>query len=103
VSPSCHFGCDAIESAHHLLITCPHFSSFREAASTSDVILHTAAALFRDDPSVWPQSTSHYYLGTMPFVRGLSCADSSATCRLASRLFHTWHTASIHLAGRIWG
>ncbi|KAI1797959.1 hypothetical protein LXA43DRAFT_876219 [Ganoderma leucocontextum] len=122
VSPSCHFGCDAIESAHHLLVTCPHFSPFREAASTSvlrdtsglldaaktppplkDVILHTAAALFHDDPSVWPQSTSHYYLGTMPFVRGLSGADSSAARRLASRLFQAWHTTSIHLAGRIWG
>lgn len=83
-SPSCHFGCDALETPHHLFVQCPHFEAVRDEAlrallrDTSallqatktplpeDVILRTARTLFTDDSTTWPQTLSHYYYGMVP-------------------------------------
>ncbi|KAI1782724.1 hypothetical protein LXA43DRAFT_855067, partial [Ganoderma leucocontextum] len=31
-SPACHFGCDALETQHHVFVQCPHFANVREEA-----------------------------------------------------------------------
>ncbi|KAI1797249.1 hypothetical protein LXA43DRAFT_877648 [Ganoderma leucocontextum] len=124
--PVCHFGCAALESAHHLFVLCPHFATFRDDAfcailrdtsallESADVsplfagaVLRIARTLFSDDGTVWPQFHSHYFLGTIPAIPspppGASGADSLPLHRLRIRLANLWHTASIRLAARIWG
>ncbi|KAI1787607.1 hypothetical protein LXA43DRAFT_861135, partial [Ganoderma leucocontextum] len=120
IAPSCHFGCDALETTHHLLVQCPRFADLREDARCSvtqdtsslldamettlpkDVILRTASALFIDDPDVWPQHHSHYYCGTMPRLPA-EAGTSLATRRLLSRIAALWHSVSIRLAAHVWG
>ncbi|KAM5531761.1 hypothetical protein V8D89_014573 [Ganoderma adspersum] len=129
VPPHCHFGCSALESAHHVFIQCPHFSSLRDDAlatlvrdtsallhptadipsSFADAVLSITRVLFTDNGSIWPQYYSHYYLGAIPTVPyivtppGDNPVSSLVQRRLRSRIATLWHTASIHLAARIWG
>ena len=129
VSPHSHFGCFALESAHHVFIQCPQFSSLRDDAlatlgrdtsallhstadipsSFADAILSIPHTLFTDNGSVWPQYHSHYCLGPVPTVPYIvappwcNSVSSLAQCRLRSRIATLWHTTSIHLAARIWG
>ncbi|GJE96473.1 hypothetical protein PsYK624_126700 [Phanerochaete sordida] len=117
-SPSCHFGCDADETAHHIFVVCPFFTHLRTLAARElfdstarlldDVplqlranILRVTRLLLHDEPSVWPQYSSHYYLGTLPSLSSLQHA--SAHPRTIARVIHCWHYACIRLAARIWG
>ncbi|KAI1794878.1 hypothetical protein LXA43DRAFT_940085 [Ganoderma leucocontextum] len=121
VAPSCHFGCDTLETAHHLFVHCPRFAGLRDDARSSvthdtsslldatettlpkDVILRIASALFVDDPDVWPQYHTHYYCGTMPRPIPAETGTHLASRRLLSRIAALWHSVSIRLAARIWG
>ncbi|KAI6003553.1 hypothetical protein EDC04DRAFT_2611672 [Pisolithus marmoratus] len=60
-----------------------------------------AEGLFADDPSVWPQSLSHFYLGSVPTVSTLPCACHFPL--LVWKVVNFWHEQCILLAGRIWG
>ena len=82
--PACHFGCNILETPHHLFVECPRFATVRDealdavvrdtslllqAAKTplpQEVFLHIARSLFSDDTQVWPQTLSHYFYGTVP-------------------------------------
>lgn len=72
-----------------------------ERASLFDDLRRIARGLFVDDASVWPQSLSHFYLGSVPAVSTLSCARYYPL--LLRRIVNLWHEQSILLAGRIWG
>lgn len=117
--PGCSFHCDAIETAHHVFVTCPTFQHYREHALSSvlrdtsnllddaplsvrKVVLDTARSLFHDDVRVWPQHLSHFYLGTLPKLP-LPEEVLQAHIRVFSRVVQSWHNASIQLAARIWG
>ncbi|KAI5984602.1 hypothetical protein EDD15DRAFT_2120604, partial [Pisolithus albus] len=118
-TPHCHFGCTSLETAHHIFVSCHRFQRLRqeyschvlqqtdkflseaETTHAKHHILHAAASLFVDDPSVWPQSLSHYYLGTMPAIHGLLCARCFPL--LLRNIVGLWHEQCILLAGRIWG
>ncbi|KAI6042404.1 hypothetical protein EDC04DRAFT_1001445 [Pisolithus marmoratus] len=73
----------------------------RGARSCDDikrVILYIAEHFFTDDP--WPQSISHYYLGTVP------CLPSPSRCitrGLKLKVVELWHEQCILPAGRTWG
>jgi hypothetical protein len=56
-----------------------------------------ASQLFKDD-ACWPLGSSRYYLGLTP---PLSTIISQQ--RIRAKINIVWHTASIRLAGRIWG
>ena len=121
IAPWCRFGCSVYETPLHVFVHCPTFSSLRTAAAASvhaevskllataetrsslaEPLLHTTTALFADDDDVWPLSASRYYLGTMPptsFDEVLSVPDR----RVLTSVVNAWHSASIRLAGRIWG
>nr|VWO99263.1 MRP-like transporter [Ganoderma boninense] len=123
VSPACHFGCNILETPHHLFVECPHFTAVRdeakgavvrdtslllEAAKTplpSEVFLHIARSLFSDNAHVWPQTLSHYFLGTVPPLPAVAVTQGAelSTQRLLSRIAALWHSASIRLVARIWG
>ncbi|TFK81753.1 hypothetical protein K466DRAFT_666919 [Polyporus arcularius HHB13444] len=124
LAPWCQAGCDAVETVHHVFVTCPAYTSLRDnarcdlmretseqllAAKTTsplkDVILRITAALFLDDPSVWPQHFTRYYLGLLPLIPlpDDMASQSLTTRRLLARVKHAWHISSIRLAGRIWG
>nr|VWP00788.1 N/A [Ganoderma boninense] len=123
VPPACHFGCDILETPHHLFVECPHFAAVRDeakdavvrdtsvllqAAKTplpSEVLLHIACSLFSDDAHVWPQTLSHYFLGTVPPLPAVAVTQGAelSTRRLLSRIAALWHSASIRLVARIWG
>ncbi|KAI6003724.1 hypothetical protein EDD15DRAFT_2219738 [Pisolithus albus] len=60
-----------------------------------------AAGLFVDDASVWPQSLSHFYLGSVPAISTLLSARHFP--RLVRKVANLWHEECILLAGRIWG
>ncbi|PIL26790.1 hypothetical protein GSI_11126 [Ganoderma sinense ZZ0214-1] len=123
-SPACHFGCDVLETPHHIFVHCPQFAAVREEAlsavitetsslldrapetlPSSDVILHAARSLFSDDPVIWPQTLSHYFYGTVPPLPAVSAALGAhpPVRRLLSRIAAAWHSASIRLVARIWG
>jgi len=125
--PWCRRGCNTLESAHHIFVTCPSFTHFRDEALTTlcnriGVILasyHTRISQhpfldsfitnpFSDSP-VWPAHQTAYYLGLIPDIRNLlqlqhlSHLSNTQTERLLTRLTSAIHTNFIHLAGRIWG
>ncbi|KAI0369744.1 hypothetical protein BV20DRAFT_945438, partial [Pilatotrama ljubarskyi] len=101
--PWCHAGCPVIETMHHLFVHCPSFDGLRQSALRDLVVLRITSALFSDSVEVWPQYTSRYYLGTMPPIHLGHGPRPPAIRRLLTRVFHGWHSASIRLAGRIWG
>ncbi|KAM5539151.1 hypothetical protein V8D89_007181 [Ganoderma adspersum] len=123
VSPTCHFGCDSLETPHHIFVQCPHFavicdeasravirdtSSLLDATETplpTDVIIRIAHALFIDDPLIWPQTASHYHYGTVPSLPEVPAAFGGhlPSKRLLSRVAALWHSSSIRLSARIWG
>ncbi|PIL32093.1 hypothetical protein GSI_06798 [Ganoderma sinense ZZ0214-1] len=122
VSPACHFGCDALETPHHLFVECPRFAGVRDETLTavvrdtsmllqatetplpSDAILHIVRSLFIDNPAVWPQALSHYFYGMVPPLPAVSAkSETPSTRRLLSRIAALWHSASIRLVARIWG
>ncbi|KAI0373551.1 hypothetical protein BV20DRAFT_962736 [Pilatotrama ljubarskyi] len=107
---------------HHIFVECPSFDGLRQSAlqdlirdtseqlaaaettpPLTDVVLRITSALFSDSIDVWPQYTSRYYFGTMPPLRSTTGSHTPAIRRLLARVVHGWHTASIRLAGRIWG
>ncbi|KAI5992524.1 hypothetical protein EDD15DRAFT_2168055, partial [Pisolithus albus] len=94
---TCPFQEDCLHSAQSSWPTEP--TCF--VGDTKHHILHAAASLFVDDPSVWPQSLSHYYLGTMPAIPGSLCARCFPL--LLRNIVGLWHEQCILLAGRIWG
>ncbi|KAF5379366.1 hypothetical protein D9615_006585 [Tricholomella constricta] len=111
--PWCRFGCDAIESPHHLFVNCFHFANLRHSSMfdllaviettvnavplpTRRSIIDLTASLFSDSTS-WPMGQTRFYLGFLPCISHLPLSTT-----LRSRITNTWHTASIHLAGRIW-
>nr|VWP00632.1 Mevalonyl-coenzyme A hydratase sidH (EC (Siderophore biosynthesis protein H) [Ganoderma boninense] len=122
-SPLCHFGCDTLETPHHLFVQCPHFADVRdehkiavqretstllhatETPLPKEVIQRTAASLFVDDPDIWPQTTARYFLGMVPPIPGVSSSSGAHlhTTRLLSRIAASWHLTSIRLTARIWG
>ncbi|KAK0442581.1 hypothetical protein EV421DRAFT_1949429 [Armillaria borealis] len=120
VSPMCIAGCDALETVHHVFVSCPAYRSFRQHATqtliteTSRILdsaevpllicrafLHIVQRLFEDGP-VWPQSVSRFYLGLTPSLPALPGLKGEKTNRVLVRISQTWHTTCIRLAGRIW-
>ncbi|KAJ8457380.1 hypothetical protein ONZ51_g11564 [Trametes cubensis] len=121
--PFCQAGCDAVETPHHIFVDCPSFTPLRETARTSllrdvseqvvqlaetthhqtDTILAFTAALFSDDGTVWPQHTTHFYLGTTPPLPFDLFPPTVPTQRVLTRVVHLWHIAAIRLTSRIWG
>ncbi|KAK0439458.1 uncharacterized protein EV420DRAFT_1316137 [Desarmillaria tabescens] len=120
VSPMCISGCDALETVHHVFVSCPVYRSFRQHATqtliteTSRILdsaevpllicrsfLQVVRCLFEDGP-VWPQSLSRFYLGLTPPLPALTGLPGAKTSRLLVRIAHTWHMSCIRLAGRIW-
>ncbi|KAK0243165.1 hypothetical protein EDD85DRAFT_318805 [Armillaria nabsnona] len=120
VSPMCVSGCDALETVHHVFVSCPVYHAFRQHATqtliteTSRILdsaevpllicrsfLQIIRRLFEDGPS-WPQSLSRFYLGLIPPLPALTGLTGAKTSRLLVRIAHTWHTSCIRLAGRIW-
>ncbi|KAG2154118.1 hypothetical protein DEU56DRAFT_726531 [Suillus clintonianus] len=116
-SPWCRFGCERLETPHHLFVECLCFAETRNRSSqdvidatsmllreaktamtTTELYLHTARRLFVDD-TVWPLHASRYYLGTVPAIN----ASYQISHVLATKVAQTWHIASIRLAGQIWG
>ncbi|KAI0071500.1 hypothetical protein K474DRAFT_1579142, partial [Panus rudis PR-1116 ss-1] len=125
LAPYCQFTCLALETPRHVFVVCPTFSSLRALAQRDlnadvDKILDDShnvlpatlmdrlrlitRHLFSDDARVWPQYSSHYYLGTVPPLPP-SCAPLTQVTqiRIVSRVSAAWHIACIRLAGRIWG
>nr|VWP02165.1 Trihydroxynaphthalene reductase (EC (T3HN reductase) [Ganoderma boninense] len=121
-SPLCHFGCDTLETPHHLFVQCPHFAEVRDEHKMcnvrrprclkqrnplpKEVIQRAAASLFVDDPDIWPQTSTRYFLGMIPPIPGIPESSSGAhlhTTRLLSRIATSWHSTSIRLTARIWG
>ncbi|KAG2335459.1 hypothetical protein BDR05DRAFT_1063855 [Suillus weaverae] len=117
-SPWCRFGCECVETSHHLFVECRRFAETRNRLSqevcdatsvllneaktpvpTTELYLHSARRLFVDDASVWPVHASRYYLGTVPALN----PPSQVSTVLATKIAHTWHIASIRLAAQIWG
>ncbi|KAK0226668.1 hypothetical protein IW262DRAFT_782323 [Armillaria fumosa] len=88
ISLLCISGCDALETIHHIFVSCPVYRSFRQQATktliteTSRILdsaeipllmyssfLQIVCRLFEDGPD-WPQSRSRFDLGlTPPFPR----------------------------------
>ncbi|GBE78620.1 hypothetical protein SCP_0115090 [Sparassis crispa] len=117
ISPRCHFGCDALETAHHVFVICPVFAPHREHARTDTLtetsgILTTAAApddlsvqilssarILFTDHDMWPLYHARYFLGVLP---PLPEGETLPRRRLLLRIAHCWHRACIFLAGRIW-
>ncbi|KAG2118985.1 uncharacterized protein F5147DRAFT_767731 [Suillus discolor] len=118
ISPWCQFGCECLETPHHLFVKCRRFAESRNKSSqevvdttsmllfeakttvqTTDVYLHSARRLFVDDASVWPLRETRYYLGTVPAIQ----TPDQISSVLATKIAHVWHGASIRLAGQIWG
>ncbi|KAF5379159.1 hypothetical protein D9615_006029 [Tricholomella constricta] len=113
-SPWCRFGCDALETPHHLFTACFHFDGLRSSA-TADLLLSLDAVLDASIPSAtrralvdlsahlfsdsnaWPMGQTRFYMGFVPPLAHLSLPSAMHT-----HIVHLWHTASIHLAGRIW-
>ncbi|KAG1800335.1 uncharacterized protein HD556DRAFT_1028592 [Suillus plorans] len=114
VSPWCQFGCECLETPHHLFAKCRRFAETRIKSSqevvdttsmllceakttirTTDVYLHSARRLFVDDASVWPLRETRYYLGTVPAIE----PPDQITTVLATKIAHVWHVASIRLVG----
>ncbi|KAG2095675.1 uncharacterized protein F5147DRAFT_553095, partial [Suillus discolor] len=104
ISPWCQFGCECLETPHHLFVKCPHTTSMllfeaKTTVQTTDVYLHSTRRLFVDDASVWPLRETRYYLGTVPAIQ----TPDQISSVLATKIAHVWHGASIRLAGQIWG
>lgn len=110
--PWCRFGCNEIETTHHLFVLCPHFSVLRASSSESITeeiaslippdmcpatqmsILDITRALFEDSDQ-WPAYLTRYYLGFTPVI-------SSLPWHIFQTISNIWHTESIKLAGKIW-
>ncbi|KAF5373304.1 hypothetical protein D9615_007407 [Tricholomella constricta] len=113
-TPWCRYGCHVLESPHHLFTHCHAFDTLRQSAvhdllSSVDTALDDSVpppaqrtligltrSLFSDDAS-WPTGQTRYYMGFLPPIDHLHLPQS-----LHTRISHLWHTASIHLAGRVW-
>ena len=112
----CRFGCDQLETAHHVFVHCPQFRDLRDTAvahlisETSELLaaaetpaptqvalVQIASSLFADN-EMWPLRSSRYYLGLTPIIPAHLVAP-----RLLQRVAHAWHLCAIRLAGRIWG
>ncbi|KAJ7157539.1 hypothetical protein C8R43DRAFT_883185, partial [Mycena crocata] len=125
--PRCRRGCNAIEDQHHIFVHCAHYAEWRKQAAEDlhrrtnnklaekgieevdrTGLLFTVKSLFSDVPSVWPLQYSAYYLGHIPkfdhlLPKRTASEDKMIQTQLAHGLAADWHTASIRLAGRIWG
>ncbi|KAF9027239.1 hypothetical protein BDZ89DRAFT_987420, partial [Hymenopellis radicata] len=98
VSPLCPFGCGALDTVHHVFVTCPTFHHLRRDAYSS--LIH---ALFRDSRQ-WPQNRSRFYLGVLPKLPEINTiTPPRARDRVIRRIASIWHSEAIRLAGRIWG
>ncbi|KAG1900513.1 uncharacterized protein F5891DRAFT_952058, partial [Suillus fuscotomentosus] len=83
ISLWCQFGCEYLETPHHLFAKCRHFvetcnkssqevvditsmllCEAKTTVQTTDIYLHPAWHLFVDDTLVWPLHQTHYCLGT---------------------------------------
>ncbi|KAL0946881.1 hypothetical protein HGRIS_013047 [Hohenbuehelia grisea] len=118
-TPWCSFGCDRLETAHHIFVVCPSFKGFRDAArktvheETSAILENAdlaeqygrvveASLLLFSDTHIWPARRSHFFLGVIPPV--LQAADAGLLhSRTLTRVAGIWHSTAIRLAARIWG
>ncbi|KAK0457285.1 uncharacterized protein EV420DRAFT_1216962, partial [Desarmillaria tabescens] len=107
---------------HHVFVVCPSFNHLRDEANeaihthtaqilhNADVplsicvpLLHLVHRIFMDG-NHWPRHISQYYLGILPPLPSALTVKRSPfqSRRLQTRFLHTWHSAAIRLAGRIW-
>ncbi|KAL0571565.1 hypothetical protein V5O48_010397 [Marasmius crinis-equi] len=121
-SSLCSYGCAELETPHHLFATCPYTGPFRAHATscllskitslsqrqlynlseTQRTAIANISALLFEDSDIWPLQKTRYYLGVMPDMDDLVPSISS-NHRARRAIVQAWHTASIYLAGRIWG
>ncbi|KAK0205790.1 hypothetical protein DFS33DRAFT_1224408, partial [Desarmillaria ectypa] len=121
MSPLCLAGCNELETVHHVFVVCPYFHHLRDE-TTEVIYTHTAQILHNADVPLsicvllhlvrriftdgnhWPRHISQYYLGILPPLPAVLTIKRSPfqSRRLQTRLLHTWHSAAIRLAGRIW-
>ncbi|KJA14059.1 hypothetical protein HYPSUDRAFT_173712 [Hypholoma sublateritium FD-334 SS-4] len=115
--PWCRLGCLAFEDPHHIFVECPQFNSLRlsrasELSSNITRILEASTTAPADrkfvhdrvqdlflDSNMWPAGRSLFYLGVLPPLFPPMFEDLP----LHTRIAHECHTASIRLAGQIWG
>ncbi|KAF5382028.1 hypothetical protein D9615_004393 [Tricholomella constricta] len=112
--PWCRFGCDVLESPHHLFVYCYRFNHLRQTSTTDllstvetaigvsvsphakCLLLGLTSHLFLDSHH-WPMGLTQFYLGFSPSISHIPMPHT-----VHVRITNLWHTASIHLAGRIW-
>ncbi|KAJ7138982.1 hypothetical protein C8R44DRAFT_544901, partial [Mycena epipterygia] len=125
-NPRCRFRCDAIEDQHRIFVDCSHYAPWHDKAAEEIVsrtnnklakkgieeadrvdLLTIAKSLFQDDDVIWPLQYCTFYLGHIlkfnHFLPKIPNSDKLAHMQLAHHFASDWHTASIRLAGRIWG
>ncbi|KIK04953.1 hypothetical protein K443DRAFT_92029 [Laccaria amethystina LaAM-08-1] len=122
----CSFGCEVTGNMHHIFVNCMQYSRWRDDANRElvertelkltnmkiegavrDGLLATAKSLFSDSTAVWPLHHSLFYLGQIPNLDLLISREAGIGemeyRRLRAHISSDWHTASIRLAGRIFG
>ncbi|KAJ6553594.1 hypothetical protein DFH09DRAFT_924884, partial [Mycena vulgaris] len=104
--PRCRVGCDAIEDDHHIFATCTRHTEWRTKEAAE---LHKRTNTKLAEKEIEESDRySTYYLGHIPkfdhlIPRSAALPDKLTHTRLAHHLAADWHTASIRLAGIIWG
>ncbi|KAJ3760955.1 hypothetical protein EV360DRAFT_26852, partial [Lentinula raphanica] len=112
------FGCNELESDHHLFVKCPAFDSFRSESSSSiisetNAILSNSEAINpseRDDliqranilltdAELWPSGHTKFYLGIIPPSRVSNPSKTVEAVQTRARILSNWHSAIIHLTG----
>ncbi|KAJ3753735.1 hypothetical protein EV360DRAFT_87504 [Lentinula raphanica] len=121
-SPWCSFGCNVLESAHHLFVHCPAFhalrseSSFNIITETTAILSHSEAIPYSErqdllqraniiltDADLWPSGLTKFYLGLFPPSRELNPSKTVEAVQTRTRILSNWHSTIIRLTGRIWG
>ena len=124
-SRMCRFGCDDIESPHHIFVSCDRFSNLRSNELTAihtsiknrldaaDICSHNQkplldlAKLIFTNSDLWPLHSTYYYIGQIPKIGPLLPPSTFDNYVNHSRLIHNiasdLHLSSVRLASRIFG
>ncbi|KAJ3723700.1 hypothetical protein C8R42DRAFT_577671 [Lentinula raphanica] len=74
-TPWCTFGCNELESVHHLFVHCPMFQNI-QSESSLNIVTKTNAILSTNliltNANLWPLGLTKFYLGLIPPSRELN-------------------------------